>query len=143
MDHDLIIGAVPASMIDLIWDKIEPLIEMVSEKSEDIDIGIAKERLESGKTLLVTISRGQEVIAINVIDCKTTDTGIKYLSIPITAGTEMENWLEQFLEVATAIAQDYGCSEIRGFAVRNGWLKKLKPFGWEELFTTIRYKIGE
>ncbi len=143
LTQDLIIGACPATMIELIWDKVMPLLQLVIDKSDDIDASITKERLQAGENMLVTISRGSEIIAINVLDARFTDTGIKYLSIPITAGSEMENWLEDFLKIAEAIAKDYGCGEIRGFAVRNGWLRKLKPYGWDELFTTIRYKIGD
>lgn len=143
MTNDLIIGAVPVNLVEVIWDKVEPLVQMVVDKSDDIDKTIVKERLIEGTNLLVTISRGPEVIAINVLDVKFTDSGIKYLAIPITAGAELDAWMEEFLKVAEAIAKDYGCSELRGFAVRNGWLKKLKPHGWEEMFTTIRYKIGE
>lgn len=141
---DLVIGAVPATCIELVWDKVIPLIKMVEEKSpSDIDIGMVKERLLEGQNLLVTISRGSDIIALNVIDVKTLDTGVKVLFIPITAGSEMDLWLDRFLEIAIAIAKDYGCDELRGLACRDGWLRKLKPYGWEEVFTTIRYKIGE
>jgi len=143
MDN-LIIGVVPYSMIDLIWDKVEPLLDKVVVKSpEDISSNVVKAELKLGRKALSTVSRGTEIIAINVLDIRTLDTGLKVLYIPITAGSEMENWLDQFLEIAIAIAKDNGCVELRGMAVRNGWLHKLKPRGWEELFTTIRYKIGE
>ncbi len=144
MDNDLIIAAVPSNMINIIWDKVEPLLEMVVRKSpEDIVAEVTKEELLKGALLLVTISRGTDIIAVNVLDVRTLDSGIKVLYIPITAGSEMDLWIDRFLEIATAIAKDYNCVELRGLAVRNGWLRKLKPHGWEELFTTIRYKIGE
>jgi len=144
MTDNLIIGVVPATMIDLIWDKIIPLIALVEEKSpEDIVCSVVKEQLIGGHQLLVTISRNTEVIAINVLDIRTLDSGVKVLYIPITAGAEMELWLDRFLEIAKAIAKDHECIELRGLAVRNGWLRKLKPLGWEELFVTIRCKIGE
>lgn len=141
---DFVVGAIPATAVDLIWDKVEPLIKMVEDKSPtDINTDVVKERLIGGYQLLVTISRGTEVIAVNVLDAKTLDTGIRVLYIPITAGSELEVWIDRFLEVAIAIAKDYNCVELRGLAVRNGWLRKLKPYGWEEMFTTIRYEIGE
>ena len=140
---DFVIGAVPATMIDLVWDRVEPLIRMVEEKSDDVCSDVVKSNLKNGDQLLVTISCGAKILAINVLDVRTMDTGVKVLYIPITAGSDMEDWLERFLEIATAIAKDYGCTELRGLAVRNGWIRKLKPYGWEELFTTIRYKIGE
>jgi len=144
MDNDLIISVVPSTMIDLIWDKVLPHIRMVEEKSpEDISSDVTKEGLMKGELLLVVISRKVNIIAINVLDIRTLDTGMKVLYIPITAGAEMELWLDNFLKIIIAIAKDYNCVELRGLAVRNGWLRKLKPYGWDELFTTIRYKIGE
>lgn len=65
------------------------------------------------------------------------------LYIPITAGSDLDEWMDEFLEIAAAVARDYECVELRGLAARQGWLKKLKPYGWEEVFTTIRYRIGE
>jgi hypothetical protein len=141
---DLIIAAVPCTMIDLVWDRIEPLIQMAVDKApDDITVEMVKKRLVRGDQGLVTISRGADIIAINTLDVKVFDTGIRVLFIPITAGTEMELWLERFLEIAVAIAKDYNCTELRGLAARGGWLRKLKPLGWEEVFTTIRYKFGE
>lgn len=142
--HDLKLSCVPAPMIELIWDKVEPLIDMVKEKSpDDVSIEAVKEQLMLGNVLLVTISRGADVIAVNVLEVRDLDTGLKAMYIPITAGTEMENWMEPFLELATNIGKDFNCIELRGIAVRKGWLRKLEPYGWEELFTTIRVKIGE
>jgi hypothetical protein len=55
----------------------------------------------------------------------------------------MEFWKDDFLKLAEALGKDYACSELRGMAARKGWLPKLKPYGWEEVFTTVRYKFGE
>lgn len=141
---DLIVGAIPANAIDLLWDKVLPFVKMVEEKAPyDIDIGIVKERLQMGQTMLITISRGSDIVAINIVDVKMLDTGVKALFIPITAGGEMDLWLDKFMDIAIAIAKDYGCSELRGLASRDGWLRKLKPYGWEPVFTTIRCDIGE
>lgn len=141
---ELTITTVHSSMINIIWDKVEPLIKMVEQKSpEDIVSEVTKQELIKGNLVLVTISRGSDIIAIHILDVRTLDSGIKVLYIPIIAGSEMELWMDDFLEILVAIAKNYGCAELRGLAVRNGWLRKLKPYGWEELFTTIRYKIGE
>ena len=144
MDKELIITAVPDTMIDLIWDKVEPLIKMVETKApDDIVANAVKDALRTGKQLLVIIYRESKIIALNVLDVRTLDSGKKVLYIPITAGDEMESWLDNFLMVAKAIAKDYECVELRGLAIRRGWLKKLKPHGWEEMFTTIRCELGE
>ncbi len=140
----LTIAAVPCTMIDLIWDKVEPLLQLVVNKSpEDIVAEVTKRELIKGNLLLITVSRGDELIAINVLDIRTLDSGIKALYICIVAGSEMELWIDDTLEYILAIAKNHNCVEMRGFAVRNGWIRKLKPYGWEELFVTLRYKVGE
>ena len=142
--NDLIISVVPCTMIDLIWDKALPIIKLAADKApEDVCCKVVHDELCKGAKLLVTISRGADIIAVNVLDIRTLDTGIKILYIPITAGSEMEFWLEDFLEFVKVIAKNCDCVELRGLAVRNGWMKKLKPHGWEEMFTTIRCKLGE
>ena len=132
------------NMIDLIWDQVEPLIQLVKEKApDDIDINTIYNDLKNCEKLLVIVSRGSKIIAVNVLEIRTLDTGIKFLSIPIIGGSELDDWAEDFMKIAIAVAKDFGCTELRGFAVRKGWLTKLKPFGWEEMFTTLRCKIGE
>jgi hypothetical protein len=141
---DLIIAVVPWTMIDLIWEKVLPVIKLAADKApEDVCCKVVHDELLKGDKLLVAISRGADIVAVNVLDMRTLDTGIKILYIPITAGAEMNLWMSDFLEFAKVIAKAHGCVELRGLAVRNGWMKKLKPHGWEEMFTTIRCKLGE
>ena len=144
MNNDLTISIVPYHMIDLIWDKVEPLIQVIEDKApEDVVCSVVKNNLKAATQMLVVIYRNTDVIAVHVLDIKHMDSGIKILYIPITSGSEMELWLSDFLEVAKTIAKSYGCVELRGMSVRKGWMTKLKPYGWEEMFTTIRCKIGD
>ena len=131
---DLTLAAVPASLIDLLWDQIAPFIDMVADKApDDIVTSKVKENCQAGSN----------IVAVNILDVKTLDSGMKVLYIPIIGGAELDNWSEDFMKLATEIAKDFGCSELRGMAVRKGWMTKLKPLGWEEMFTTVRCKIGE
>lgn len=144
LEKKLVIGAVPATMIEIIWDQVEPLIQRVIDKApDDLAMNKIKNDLICGNTLLVTISRKATIIAIHVMQVDTLDTGLKILYIPITAGDDLELWMENFLEYAKLVAKDHGCVELRGLSVRKGWMAKLKPFGWEEHFVTIRCKLGE
>ena len=55
----------------------------------------------------------------------------------------LDEWAEDFMVILKAAAKGYGCSELRGMAVRKGWMTKLKPLGWEEMFTTVRCTLGD
>jgi hypothetical protein len=131
-------------MVELIWDQMMPLVELVAEKApQDIVVSAVRENLLAGTMMAVIVYREQTIIAVNVLDVKTLDSGIKVLYVPIIGGAELDLWAEDFMTLLKAVAKDYGCSELRGMAVRKGWMTKLKPLGWEEMFTTVRCKLGE
>ena len=137
-------ACVPANMIDFVWDQVEPLIEEVAKRApDDIITSVAKAELILGNKLLLIIARGKKIIAAHVLDVRVLDSQVRVLYISISSGKEMDSWLDQFHKTCEAIAKDYSCTELRGLACRKGWMSKLQPYGWEEMFTTIRYKIGE
>jgi hypothetical protein len=47
------------------------------------------------------------------------------------------------LDAEKEIAKSLGCVELRGCAVRNGWLRKLNKTAWQEVHTVIKLKLGE
>lgn len=142
--NDLTLAAVPAALVELLWDQMEPLIDLVVAKApEDLVTSVIKTQLMEGSTMAVIVYREQIIIAVNVLDVKSLDSGMKVLYVPIIGGAELDLWAEDFMVMLKVIAKDYGCSELRGMAVRKGWMKKLKPLGWEEMFTTVRCKLGD
>jgi len=139
---DISIAACPANMVGLIWNRVAPIIQRVVDRSpDDLTLFTIQERLVSGQNLLITIARGSEIIAVNVLDVKVLDSGKRILYIQVTGGDDLDDWMPQFLDVAKAIGKDYNCTEIRGMTARKGWMKKLKQYGWEETFHTIRCDI--
>ena len=144
LSDKLTISAVPSNLIDLVWDQVEPLIDKVVEKAPgEIVTSLVKERLLANDELLMLVSEGDKVIAANVVTVRTLDSGVRALYIPIVGGSRMNEWMSDFLSQVELLAKDYNCTELRGLAARKGWLSKLKPYGWEEVYTTVRYKIGE
>jgi len=128
-------------MVDLIWDKCIPHLERVIEKApNDISLESMKSNLLETKTLMVTISEGTEVIAVNIMETCTYETGYKVLFIPITGGDRMNEWLADFLKIAHQIARDYGCAELRGISARKGWVKALNSA--EQDWKVIHEVIG-
>ena len=144
MVKPLDICAIPAQMIEVVWSQVEPLLfRVVDRNPDDICPHVTKQKLLAGDTLLISISDGAEIVAINILEVQELDTGLRVLYIPITAGTRMREWLEPFLAVAKRIAKDYKCVELRGMSVRKGWLNTLGKHGWESAYETIKCKVGE
>ena len=144
MVQPLNISAIPAQMIELVWSQVEPLLYMAVDKSpDDISAISTKQKLLAGETLLITISEGAEIIAINVLEVQELETGVRVLWIPITASKSgrMKEWLVPFLDVAKNLAKSYNCTELRGMSVRKSWLRELGKHGWQSAYEVIKCKI--
>lgn len=142
--NKLTIAAVPVEMLGIVWPLAAPHIERVIQKAPDeITMDALYKRVTSSNSLLVVICDGKDVIAANILEVRTFDTGIRSLYIPITGGDRLNEWMVDFLTVCKAIAKDYKCTQLRGLAVRKGWMRKLEPLGWEEVHTVIKCEIGE
>ena len=138
------VTVVPRRMLDFVWDQCEPLIERVAKRApDDIVTAITKQNLFNDAQRLIIISKGDSIYACHVLDVRTLDSGKNVLYISISAGEDMEEWLDDFHQLCEAIAKEHNCIELRGLACRKGWMKKLQPYGWSEQFTTIGYKVGE
>ena len=138
------ISAIPITLIEVVWDRCVPHISRVVERSHgELSLESVKGTLLSGNSMLITISDGSDIIAVNIVQVRTMDTGLKCLYIPITGGDRLDEWMPRFLEVAKAIGKDLECTELCGLAVRRGWMKKLAPQGWEFVHEVIRCSIGE
>ena len=143
-DNKYVMAALPITMIEIMWPKIEPFIQSVADIANgEITCDGVKRRALSGETLIVVICKGPDVIAANVLDIMEFDSGLRALYIPIVGGSEMDEWLDQFFLVAKAIAKDFNCTELRGLATRKGWLRRLKDMGWVEITSVIKCDVGE
>lgn len=141
---DYIIAAVPATCIELLWDRCVPHINRVIERAHgEITLEGLKKRLIAGNTLLVTVSKGADIIAVNTLEVRTFDSGKKALFIPVVGGSDVDTWIDRFLVIAKAIAKDHGCEELRGMAVRPGWMKKLEPYGWYNIHMVVGCKVED
>ena len=141
---DFIVSAIPKTMIDVIWGKVHPhIIRPIELSHGEVTEEEVRKSLSSGKTMLIVISEGEDIIAVNTLDVRIFDSGKRVLYIPLTGGDKLDLWMPKFLDVAKAIARDYRCEELRGLAVRKGWMKKLAPMGWEEVHTVISCNVGE
>ena len=137
------IAAVPIELLDHIFPKCIVHLEKVIKKApDDLCIEGIKKDLYNGDSLLVIVSDMSEVVAVNVCTATTYDTGHKVMFIPITGGERMEEWLDDFMNIAQALAKDFQCHEIRGMACRKGWLKVLEKHNWYPIHTVIGCKVN-
>ena len=136
------IGAVSSHLVDIVWDQVVPHLERVVKVAHgEITLDSVKDQLIKGDALLITISDGPDIIAVNTLEVRNLSSGLKVLYIPITGGDRMDEWMDEFLKVAQAVAKDFNCTRLRGLAVRKGWMRVLKQHDWHEVHTVIECNL--
>lgn len=133
----IIIGAVPTTMIELVWRKTLPHLQRVQEKApNEIDLSKTKEALLSGSHMLLIASEGEDIIAACILRDETYVTGHRVLLVNMLGGDRMDEWVERMNRIVVAIARDTNCNEVRAIG-RKGWIKALKNFGWYDIHSTV------
>ncbi len=142
MSNDLIITPIPISLVDFVWDECKPILnKVVRLAEEEISLKTIREALLRGDQLMIAVLDKNKIVAVNILETLTFATGLRVLNIPIVAGERMSEWAERFLNICTILAKDDNCTELRGMAVRKGWGKFLKQFGWDDHFVVMRCPI--
>lgn len=130
------------TLVNVVFPKAKPHLERVIARAPDeISLETIKAKLVSGNSMMVVVCDGDDVIAVNILEKTTFETGHAALFIPITGGERMDEWLDRFMNLAHAIARDLGCGELRGMACRKGWLKALEKHDWYHVHEVIGCKV--
>lgn len=147
---NLVIAAVPQTLVDIVWPKAYPHIKRVIDAlPHELTMDGVYRRLKSGQQMMVAVCDGEEVIAAYILEVLTFDTGVKALYLPICGGDRMDEWLERSHGVVVAIAKDLGCTRLRGISLRPAWLRVLNNnlpkdcHEWQNLSQLVECKIGE
>lgn len=144
MADNYIISPVPLPLVEVLWPMcVKHVQRVVARVPDEITVESVKKKILSGDSMLITVSKGSEIVAINTLEVHTFDTGHKVMFIHLVGGDDWDDWGSRFLALAKVIAKDYGCTELRGMSVRPGWVRKLSKQGWETLHTNIKCKIEE
>ena len=134
---------VPVDLVEVLWDKIEPHVQRVVDASAgEITNETTKNKALQGRGMFILVTMGAEVVAVNMVEVETYESGLKALLIPVVGGHEAFLWGPAFLEFAEVIAASSGCSEMRGFSTRESWKRVLKNYGWAESHFVIKKTVG-
>jgi hypothetical protein len=141
---NLTIAAIPPAMIDVVWNQLAPLLEKPIDLCKDeTSLDYIYGFLKAGLLMALVVCENDKIIAVNVLRVDTFDNGNKLLFIVLVGGERIDEWGYQVLDAEKEIAKSLGCVELRGCAVRNGWLRKLNKTAWQEVHTVIKLKLGE
>ena len=139
---DYIVSAIKPNMVPIVWPMVEDMLKRPLEHSNnELNIETVFMRIIKGDMLLVTISKGSDIVAAIAIEQTTFDTGKKIMNLTLVGGDDMHEWMHKFDEVTQNLAKDYGCEEIYIIG-RKGWVRALRSLGFDTVHTVVSKKVG-
>ena len=143
LPEDYKIAAIQPTMLYAVWDEVVPHLQRVIDVSRgDLNLIATRNQLVSGEQQLYVISRHGEIIAVFCTDVQTMESGLRVLRVPIIGGEEMDQWIDQAVYAWRRLAKELVCDVIRGLG-RQGWARKLKPYGLETTHVVYELKVEE
>lgn len=133
------ISAIPVDLLHAVWDRVAPILQRACDVSHgDITLTSTRNRLVAGSLQLYTISRGQQIVAVFCTDVQTAESGLRSLRVPIIAGDDLEEWIDDAIEAWRRLGKELMCDVVRGIG-RPGWERKLRSRGLRK--THVAYDL--
>lgn len=135
------VTAVPAAVVDVVWDDVAPMIEKATKTSGGrYDVSSVREGIESGVLALWIAMDDAKPIAALTTRVEVFPTGMRVLAIDWIGGKRMKDWLPEAHAVLSDYGRAYGCQHLQGYG-RKGWLRALSKHGWGVDYTAYRMEI--
>lgn len=135
------IAAIPAGLISVMWSSIYPHLERaVLRAPDEVNESIMFDELSSGETMAIAVIDGSDIIAVLTVHIVQYKTGLRVLTIPMAGGDRLDEWMELFITYCTQVAKDRDCTQLRGFAARRGWGRKVSG-DWCLLNETYKLEV--
>jgi hypothetical protein len=126
------------------WDELLPHIErVVAIGHGEFSADSIKQKVLDNRGFMIAVYEGDVIKAINTAEVAVYDSGLRSLVIPIFAGDGLRDWGPEWFELQKEIAREFNCKEIRGMAVRDGWIRLLDDYGFKPSYTVITAPVGE
>lgn len=134
------IAAIPRNQVDDHWLKVKPLLESALEYGDgDLTIEDVYSDLMDGTQVLLVVYDGPIKAAITMEMVKGRRK--RWMNTVLCGGSDTNDWLPEWMDAAEELAREQGAELM--VTGRRGWLKKLKPFGFQEAYTVARYERRE
>ena len=135
------VSGIPSSQITEVWDNCKEYIEMGNNKSkQEMTIDDIYERLLKAEMQLWLVFDGDAKIKSVLTTEVVFYPRMKTCRIVTLGGTELDIWVEQFLDVLEEWAIDNDCVAMET-ACRKGFIKKLEKFGYEHTYTILTKEL--
>jgi hypothetical protein len=127
------------------WDEILPhIIRVIKVSNGELTEQSVKDKNTTGQSVMIAIfNADNNIVAITTAEVAIYNSGLRALLMPIIGGNNFFEWAPEWFKLMKELAVQLNCTELRGLAVRKGWMGFLKPYGWEEAHTVITCQIGD
>ena len=122
----------------IVWPLLAPAVVL---SNGETTMASLKQRVKSGDVKVVLAVKDNEPKLAFTLEVTEFDSGLRVLSLPFISGDGIAELLADCFEDLKTIARQSGCTEIRGMSVRRGWMKVLKPLGWEPVHEVIKCNV--
>ena len=136
--------AIPPLLIPVLWDKFSDYLKPVVEVSSDeLTLESIKQHMKDNKCSTILVLEDDKILGVCTTEVHAFDSGLKALYVPIIGGIRIDEWGIDFFKLCEEFARTIGCTEIRGHACRQGWLRKLARhnLNWKRCYEVISYEL--
>jgi hypothetical protein len=137
---DIDIYGINTEMLDQAWPDISPFIEKgLAFAHGEMNIDDVYHEIMIGRIVPVVMGYDGDIMA--VVAMEIAEKHRKRVMCLMTAGgTSLDEWLEEFLDVAYELAKEQNCDSIY-INGRKGWERKLKRHGYNHAYTVLKREI--
>ena len=130
------VEAIRPEDIESLWPTIKHYIEMALEHSlGEMSAEEVKEDGVNGIYLFLAFYRGNEILGLITVETVIYSRK-KIVCVPHVGGKDLDEWCELMVNTVKSLAIEQGASNVISYG-RQGWLKKLKPFGFKTQYTIL------
>jgi len=121
-----------------IWPLLAPAVMLSNGESTEASL---KQRVKLKDVAVVLAMFAGEPKLAFTLEVVEYDSGLRALFLPFISGDGIAELLADCFEELKQIARQSDCTEIRGMSVRHGWMRILKPMGWEPVHEIIKCNV--
>ena len=126
--------------IDSVWEKVSPMLNKALRYSFGKYTTESIREFLKGEQMQLWVGIDYYEIRAFTITQIVNYPGKKILIIMFAGGSDLSGWLS-YIEILKRFAKKKGCDGIEIYG-RNGWVKKLKPFGYVHIHNVYRQELS-
>lgn len=132
---------VPVEYVELVWDKVEPLLSKATDASNDrYDTDKIKVDLYNGSKMLWIMVNEEEEIDVALTTSIEDYSGKRAIRVSFAGGKDLLKNIPLARDTIKEFGQSVGCTVLEVLG-RRGWDRALKPYGYRLSYVCMEEDI--